>query len=346
MDKNAATITSLSHHFTDMINATLKLPEGPQPIQYDVNSIKNLEAANPGEGVVMPDGPQPGAFGSASFRIPLRLPPGRGGASPQLALRYSSDAGESWLGKGFDIEVPAVTIDTRFGLPRYAGSDRYSLDGEELLSIGTDRDGSLLYQPRTEKGFARIRWYRAQSPGADDFWQVTEKNGTIKEYGHTQAEAWLGPDRSDRSRTFIWYLSKVKDSFGNTISYVYWNDQNTSGNNYTYLSDIYYAGRDGTGDQGAFHVNFVLEEAERKDRRLDARGTFPSKLARRLQKVILYYKEMPERAYQFTYIYNEFDQSLLSEYSETDTQSSTPFYSYSFDYFALPPHPDACWQGV
>ena len=226
-----------------MINATLKLPEGPQPIQYDVNSIKNLEAANPAEGVPMPDGPQPGPFGAASFRIPLRLPPGRGGASPQLSLRYSSEYRETWLGKGFDIEVPSITIDTRFGLPHYdivhAGFDRYSMDGEELLSIGTDIDDSLLFQPRVEKRFARIRWYNVGGAGGeDDYWQVTEKNGAIREYGHTGAGAWLGPDRSTRSKTFVWYLSKERDSFGNTVNYVYVNDSN----NYTYLSDIYYSG--------------------------------------------------------------------------------------------------------
>ncbi|HTO22419.1 MAG TPA: hypothetical protein VMQ10_08030, partial [Spirochaetia bacterium] len=78
VDARAATVTCLSRHFTDMINATLRLPEGPQPIQYDVSSIKNLEAASPAEGVPLPQGPQPGPFGAASFSIPLRLPPGRG----------------------------------------------------------------------------------------------------------------------------------------------------------------------------------------------------------------------------------------------------------------------------
>ncbi len=342
VDRKAATITSLSRHFTDMINATLKLPEGPQPIQYDVNSIKNLEAANPGEGVVMPDGPQPGSFGSASFRLPLRLPPGRGGANPRLALRYSSDGAETWLGKGFDIEVPAITIDTRFGLPHYDGADRYSLDGEELLPIGTDRDGSLLFQPRTEKSFARIRWYRAGGAGGeDDYWQVTEKNGTVREYGHSQTEGWLGPQRSDRTRTYSWYLSKVKDSFGNVISYAYTNDQNistpgTTPNNYAYLSDIYYTGVESTGDRGAFHVAFVLESKDREDRRLDSRGTFLSKLARRLQTINLYYKDAIVRSYQFAYKYNEFGQSLLSGYSEVGGPGSSTFYSYSFDYYALP----------
>ena len=338
IDKRASTVTSLSHHFTDMINATLKLPEGPQPIQYDVNSIKNLEAANPGEGVVMPDGPQPGPFGSASFRLPLRLPPGRGGASPQLALRYSSDGGESWLGRGFDIEVPAITIDTRFGLPSYTGSDRYSMNGEELLPIGTDKDGSLLFEPRTEKSFARIRWYRAAGAGSgDDYWQVTEKNGSTREFGHTAAGAWLGPDRANRARTFAWYLSKVRDSFGNTINYSYFSDQSVSAggngaNNYTYLSDIYYTGFEPTGDTGSFHAQFVLENADRDDRRLDSRGVFPSKLARRLQKINLSYKNAPVRSYQFSYKYDEFGQSLLDSYSEADGAGASVFYTYSFDY--------------
>ena len=68
------------------------------------------------------------------------------------------------MGKGFDIDVPAVTIDTRFGLPKYAGADRYSLEGEELLQVDADKDGSFVYRPRVEKGFARIRWYSAGVP--------------------------------------------------------------------------------------------------------------------------------------------------------------------------------------
>ncbi len=341
IDKRAGTITSLSSHFTDMINATLRLPEGPQPIQYDVNSIKNLEAANPSECVPLPDGPEPGPFGAASFRIPLRLPPGRGAASPQLALRYSSERGESWLGKGFDIEVPAITIDTRFGLPAYNGADRYSMEGEELLQVDTDRDGSLLFRPRVEKSFARIRWYGASGAGrGDDYWQVTEKNGTIREYGHTDAQAWLGPDRADRGKTFVWYLSKVKDSFGNTTNYSYVNGLGfpVGPHNYTYLSDIRYAGYEKSGDQGAFRVNFELEGTDREDRRLDCRGAFPSKLARRLQRVNLYYKDALVRTYQFSYKYNEFGQSLLSGYTEADGAGSSPFYSYSFDYYALGTH--------
>ena len=135
----------------------------------------------------------------------------------------------------------------------------------------------------------------------------------------------------------MWYLSKVKDSFGNTVSYTYLND---SANNYTYLSDIQYTGYEKSGDKGAFRVHFVLETSDREDRRLDCRGTFASKLARRLQKVELFYKEALVQSFLFSYKYNEFGQSLLSGYAEADGASSTPFYNYTFDYYALGRHDD------
>src|SRR5271157_5029666 len=140
IDRGAATLTSVSWHFTDMVNATLTLPQGPAPVQFDMNSIKNLQAGNPGAGVPLPEGLQPGPFGAAGFSIALRLPPGRGSATPALSLRYDSGLSNGWLGKGFDLEVPAISTDTRFGLPRYDGHDTYILNGEELVPWGTDGD--------------------------------------------------------------------------------------------------------------------------------------------------------------------------------------------------------------
>jgi len=266
IDREKALIRSSTTHFTDMINGTLKLPEGPKSVQFDVNSIKNLEAANPGSGVPTIEGPSPSSFGSNSFSIPLRLPAGRGGAAPQLSLRYSSDSSNSWLGRGFDIDVPAVTIDTRFGLPRYDGKDLYSLGGDELVPVADGRPGALRFRPRVERSFQQIYWVRS---GAEDYWEVTDKDGTVREYG--RGEAWIGPDRNDRSRTFIWYLSKVRDRFGNTIDYSYTYDAE---NRCTYLSEIRYSGyeKNGRVERGMYALHFVLDD--REDRRIDARGHF------------------------------------------------------------------------
>jgi RHS repeat-associated protein len=344
IDRAAATIASSSTHFTDMINATLRLPEGPKPIQFDVNSIKSLAAANPGEAVPMPEGPEPGAFGSNSFSLPLRLPPGRGGAAPQLALTYSSDSSNGWLGRGFDIEVPAIAIDTRFGLPKYDGHDLYSLGGEELVPVEGGGSSVSLYRPRVEKDFRLIKRIRG---GGEDYWETTDKDGTVREYG--RGEGWIGPDRNDRARTFIWYLTKQRDSFGNAIEYGYDYD---STNVYTYLSEMRYASHESGGviESGAFKVDFT--RADREDRRIDSRGEFLSKLASRLSRIDVYFGDAKVRSYLLDYGgYNEFGQSQLRRFTETDG-AGAKFYSYDFEYYAMSAHDDgsgdtghACYDG-
>ncbi len=333
IDRLAAVVTSETRHFTDMINGTLKLPEGPKGPQFDVNSIKKLEAANPASAVSMPEGPEPNAFGSNSFSIPLRLPPGRGGASPRLALRYSSDSSNGWLGRGFDIDVPAITIDTRFGLPEYEGRDLYSLGGEELVPVPSDAPGRERYRPRAEKAFQQIYWIRSDG---EDYWEVADKDGTVREYG--RGEGWIGPERDtgDRSRTYAWYLEKERDRFGNTVDYRYDYD---AANRRVYLREIRYSGyeKGGRVEPGLYSVLFDSEE--REDRRIDARGLFPEKTAKRLARIDVRFG--PEgasttlRGYLLDYgEYNEFGQSQLRKLTETDG-AGRPFYSYEFDYIAL-----------
>ena len=47
IDRVSCDVVSVTNHFTDMINGTLTLPESASPLQFNINSIKNLEAANP-----------------------------------------------------------------------------------------------------------------------------------------------------------------------------------------------------------------------------------------------------------------------------------------------------------
>jgi hypothetical protein len=55
----------------DMINGTLTLPEGPNPLQVNINSIKNLEAAKPSAGVLGQKGLEESSDGAARFRFDL-----------------------------------------------------------------------------------------------------------------------------------------------------------------------------------------------------------------------------------------------------------------------------------
>ena len=71
------------------------------------------------------------ADGTATYDVPLWAPPGRAGIQPNLALHYSSRAGDSQVGVGWSIT--GLSSITRCGRTR-------SIDGDGLGSVGWDDD--------------------------------------------------------------------------------------------------------------------------------------------------------------------------------------------------------------
>src|SRR5437667_1373484 len=43
--------------------------------------------------------------GRFTYRIPIELPPARGGSQPAIALQYNSSAKNGWCGAGWDLEM-------------------------------------------------------------------------------------------------------------------------------------------------------------------------------------------------------------------------------------------------
>jgi hypothetical protein len=73
VDRKSSTVRSYTTHFTDMINATLSLPENSSPLEANINSIKSLEAAKADSGLVKPEGFEGGWSGSAGFSVSATL---------------------------------------------------------------------------------------------------------------------------------------------------------------------------------------------------------------------------------------------------------------------------------
>ncbi|MBQ3800348.1 MAG: hypothetical protein II837_08655, partial [Treponema sp.] len=193
LNRPDATLTSASTHFTDMINATLSLPDTASPLELNLNSIKELEAADPLGGMIRIDAPQGDAGGSASFGIQLQIPAGRRGMQPTVALGYTSGGGNGILGKGFSLRAgSSITTDTRTGLPRYDGHDVYLKDGLEL-SLVSGSGGEQEYSALSEGAFEKIERHAVN--GAD-WWEVTDKAGTRHLYG---ARSGGRADRDSRS---------------------------------------------------------------------------------------------------------------------------------------------------
>jgi len=63
------------------------------------------------------DTPLPDLFtGTMSYKIPIKLPPGRKGITPGLSITYKSTNGNGWLGVGWELTVGSIERNTRFGV--------------------------------------------------------------------------------------------------------------------------------------------------------------------------------------------------------------------------------------
>src|SRR5262249_12190434 len=114
-------IVAETTHFTDFIASTVKSPEHPDAQQFNPNSMKAGKAGEPGAGIALIEAPQVNSRGSANLTYPIETPPGRNGIGPNLVLSYDSDRVHSngWLGVGWDLRMPSIEIDSRFGVPKY-----------------------------------------------------------------------------------------------------------------------------------------------------------------------------------------------------------------------------------
>lgn len=151
--------------------------------------------------------------GAATAQIPLDLPPGTGGLTPALALRYSSAArGESWVGTGWSLALPAITRSLDRGVPRYDdGADDFELDGNRLVP---ESDTYVL--PR--RYYARRETFERIVYEADGSWTVTEPGGTRHRFGLTP-ESRI--ERPGDGAPFAWLLSEEEDVHGNVITVRY-----------------------------------------------------------------------------------------------------------------------------
>lgn len=125
-----------TNHFTDYINGIIQAPESPETAGFTPTMMNDIKAADPSSEMTLISPPEVSQTGDANISYPIKIPSGRKGMQPQLAVQYSSDGGNGWLGEGWNITIPAITIDTRWGVPLLDAtneSEIYSLGGEQLM---------------------------------------------------------------------------------------------------------------------------------------------------------------------------------------------------------------------
>ena len=115
--------------------------------------------------------------GKANSNYPILMPPATKDLAPSLSLVYNSSAGTSMLGVGWDLEgIPVIARDASYGI-HYNSNDRFvsSIGGQLVLSTGNT------YYTKYES-FLR---YQKMGNSSNDYWLVTDRNGTKYYFGDT-----------------------------------------------------------------------------------------------------------------------------------------------------------------
>lgn len=167
--------------------------------------------------------------GSATYNIPIWMPPGPNGMHPSLGLHYDSNSGRGTAGPGWSLRgLGAISRcnktfaqDTTPAPIKLAVSDGYCLNGSRLrLTAGSYGMASSTYETEIAD-FSQTTAYGSVGDGPEYF-LVRTKDGLTYEYGNTAGGTNNARvTSSGRSTPYQWLLNKVRDRNGNNyvISY-------------------------------------------------------------------------------------------------------------------------------
>lgn len=291
--------------FGGALDSTLTQPPVLGPGQPVPSVLEGLEYGDPSEGVSLIDVPRPDNVGEAHTSFPVDIPPGRLGWQPEVSFEYGSRQGNGWMGVGWDAGAPSISVDTRWGVPRYdtaLESETYTFEGEELSptahrSPQLKREADRIFTKRVEGDYQRILRH-GDSP-ANYWWEVHDKVGNKYFYGRTPEpdpqvpEAILRAETPDgRSTAYWWGLVEKRDISLNTVTYFYDRVQDSGVGNgnagpqgdQLYLARVNYSGSLDTDTDdgpdlarfGPYDVSFTrdaeLGQPRRRDVTIDARN--------------------------------------------------------------------------
>ena len=332
-------------------SATLLQEPQQTPDGLGASSQGSLQYADPSSQIDLVQPPAANNQGDAQVTFPISVPPGRAGVQPDLSLSYSSSAGNSWLGLGWDLSVGSVSVDTRWGVPRYnpsQESETYQLNGDQLSPTAVrstleSRQAEKVFQPRVQGSFERIIRH-GTAPG-NYWWEVTDKNGTTRTYGGTlegkrDANAILTTNPNGTGPGFIWGLKQVRDISGNTVTYFYEKPggtgvgaANAALGQELYLSKILYTGSvtSNTPDDPAYEVDLLRES--RPDVGVDGRGGFLRVTSDRLKQIVIKYRDAVVRSYTLNYQVGVFGKTLLTSVAQYGKDGAAVLATHTFNYY-------------
>ena len=366
VDKAHRQIISHTTHFTDMINGVIQAPESPETQGFTPTMMSDLQAADPAKKIQIIEAPQANANGSAMLQYSLEMPPARNNMAPELKLQYSSDAASGWLGEGWNLATSSISVDTRWGVPRYNKkneTETYLLDGQMLLEEGVGlahrnpgqprpNKEKVTFYPRKENAFSKIE--RIGKDPSHYIWKVTDRTGTkvytygaydikevpgeIDDYGDPKQDTTIiGVVKGKYQNTNLeviseWKLTRVEDIHGDYVEYEYERSKETITGEAT--ASALYLKRVKAGNVGEEpHTVIVLNnrDKEKNIKRSEARYGYLTSSNKLLDNVEIYFEGSYLRGYQFKYKQGAFGVDLLESVTHLDSKKN-PFATHNMNY--------------
>lgn len=348
VDKQEACVVSRTTHFTDMINGVIQAPESPETEGFAPTMMNDIKAADPTAKINLIAPPQANNRGTASLQYAFEMPPARNGMAPSLGIQYSSEGGSGWLGEGWSLSVPSITLDTRWGVPRYdmAGeTETYLLSGSMLSTMDDKGQMGVAHRgdkmPRkadrqfyTRQGGDFSRIIRKGSSPSEYYWEVTDKQGVKYTYGGEGAVLkGTFTDVSGNTREVIseWKLRRVEETHGDFMEYVYEaaDEDVRSGlkAKALYLKEV----RAGNAGQEPHTVVTFEGGKTRQVKTNNARYGYLTSSNRLLEKVTVNFRGNVLRSYAFEYRNGAFNRELLAGVRHLDSNGQeVSFQKFSY----------------
>lgn len=358
-------ITGLTDHFTDYIAGIIQAPESPETSSYTPTSISDIKVADPTANIMQVQPPTANQKGDGTLEFPITIPAGRNGLQPSISLSYNNNGSSGMAGYGWDIAIPYISVDTKYGVPAYSTNqetESYLLNGEELLlKNGTNLylphrttspmsrlTGTVVFVPKVEGAFTRVE--RIGTSPQNYTWKVYDKSGTIYYYGQSSASWLYAPDAPKNIAK--WYLSKVEDKNLNSIYYTYSSPTYSASNNLQGGREmrpmkIMYTSNPAALNGPSYHIDFGYDE-NRGDATFNYRYGFKEVNASLLRDIRVYsFKSVDgpqwvsdyEINYRLNYITGSFGKILLQSVTTTNkknvvdgTPAGTESYTHTFEY--------------
>lgn len=220
--------------------------------------------------------------GAATMSIPFEVPPGRKTITPRLGLSYSSGAGFSPYGYGWDLPLGKIQRSVKNGV--LSCTDVSQHDDFVVVLPGSSAECTLegsTCQPLIQEAAVAVEY-----DAAGNVWTVRDIAGMRYTFGGSDARtgsqtSTLFEPGSPCAYTYSWGLTEIRDTNDNYLTVEYVREDGV-----LYPAAVRYGGNSAAGIAHMFHVEFdFVTDPDARTWSTSGAGGFLAVTKKRLENV-------------------------------------------------------------